>query len=198
MWEARRTAIRQGWSEKIAIAAAGRTLSFAEVIALWRQDSDFRAFFIDELAATALPAFLWEMPPIWSGRTQLDYEFVAIRSDGLARMRPDADAFASQLAAPGTSSSVVAFPNLGGDALLVAPRQIAGLQSYGHIAAFVRSAPAAQQHALFQILAGAIDDVLRTHDGRIWISTSGLGVAWLHVRIDSYPKYYQHRPYANG
>jgi hypothetical protein len=33
---------------------------------------------------------------------------------------------------------------------------------------------------------------------RFWISTSGLGVPWVHVRLDSYPKYYQYRPYAQG
>jgi len=30
---------------------------------------------------------------------------------------------------------------------------------------------------------------------RLWISTAGLGVTWLHVRIDSSPKYYTHAPY---
>jgi len=28
-----------------------------------------------------------------------------------------------------------------------------------------------------------------------WVSTSGLGVAWLHVRVDSKPKYYSHEAY---
>ena len=29
----------------------------------------------------------------------------------------------------------------------------------------------------------------------LWLSTNGLGVAWLHARIDARPKYYSHRPY---
>jgi hypothetical protein len=29
----------------------------------------------------------------------------------------------------------------------------------------------------------------------LWLSTSGLGVAWLHVRLDSRPKYYSYAPY---
>ena len=29
----------------------------------------------------------------------------------------------------------------------------------------------------------------------IWLSTSGLGVYWLHVRLDTRPKYYQYAPY---
>jgi hypothetical protein len=90
----------------------------------------------------------------------------------------------------------VSFPNLGGDAFLVVPKQIFSLESYGHIAAFVRSAPAAQRQELFQTLGGAISDVLGENDQRIWVSTSGLGVPWVHIRLDSYPKYYNHQPYA--
>lgn len=30
---------------------------------------------------------------------------------------------------------------------------------------------------------------------KIWLSTSGLGVSWLHIRLDSYPKYYNYQEY---
>ena len=29
----------------------------------------------------------------------------------------------------------------------------------------------------------------------IWLSTAGMGVPWLHVRLDSRPKYYAFGPY---
>jgi len=35
----------------------------------------------------------------------------------------------------------------------------------------------------------------RLSDRPLWVSTSGLGVAWLHVRLDARPKYYQYTPY---
>ena len=44
-------------------------------------------------------------------------------------------------------------------------------------------------HSVGQAVCGALSDQ------PIWISTSGLGVAWLHIRLDSSPKYYQHQPY---
>ena len=196
MWAAQRQTIRQGRSEKVFLASVGRTLSFAEVIKGWRDNEEFRAFFIAELAATAFPAFFWEMPPIRRGHSEIDYEYMAIRSDNLEHLRPDARAFESKLRSAGSSQSVVSFRNLGGDALLVAPKKIADLESYGHIAAFVRSAPIAQRHELLRTLGGAIGDVLDDSDARIWVSTSGLGVPWVHVRLDSYPKYYNHQPYA--
>jgi len=31
----------------------------------------------------------------------------------------------------------------------------------------------------------------------VWLNTSGLGIYWLHIRLDSSPKYYTHAPYRN-
>ena len=191
---ARRETVRPEFSEKLVVARDGRGLSFVEVIAGWRKDAAFRSFYIAEVSAAPYHAFFWEMPPIRRGHTDLPYECVLIRSDALARMPPDAEAFASQFDA--TTRDVATFPNLGGDAVLVAPKQIGAPTTYAHLAAFLRSAPQAQQHALFQALGEAIERFLQDYDGRVWISTSGLGVAWLHIRLDTYPKYYQHRPYA--
>jgi hypothetical protein len=36
----------------------------------------------------------------------------------------------------------------------------------------------------------------RISDTPTWLSTAGLGVIWLHLRLDSRPKYYSYRPYA--
>ncbi len=35
-------------------------------------------------------------------------------------------------------------------------------------------------------------------DRPIWLSTAGGGVAWLHVRLDSTPKYYGYAPYRDS
>jgi hypothetical protein len=29
----------------------------------------------------------------------------------------------------------------------------------------------------------------------VWVSTAGMGVSWLHVRLDNRPKYYGYKPY---
>ena len=194
VWVAQRETVDPGFSEKIVIVRDERALTFAEVIAGWRDDPLFRAFTSATLAAAPYPAFFWEMPPIRRSQTDIPYEFMLIRSDALARMAPDTDAFAAQFRSVG--SFVATFPNIGGDAVLVAPEQIAIAACYAHLGAFVRSAPAPQRQELFRALGNAVDGVLRKHDRRIWVSTSGLGVAWLHIRIDTVPKYYQHQPYA--
>lgn len=195
MWTVRRERIAGMTGETIAIVVGGRTMTAGDVIAGWRDDTAFRAFFIAELAATAYPAFFWEMPPLTHTVLHDTFECAVIRGDTLARMRADASAFASHLR--GAPLSVAAFRNLGGDALLIAPRRISDADCYGHIATFLRAAPAAQRQELFQLLARKAEEMLEATRHRFWISTSGLGVPWVHVRLDSYPKYYQYRRYAD-
>lgn len=194
MWHAQRK--RDANLEKVGLAGDGNALSFADVIALLRDDVSFRDFFIGELAATPFPAFLWEAPPLTPDNLDQTYEHVAIGSAALERMPPDPDAFGSILESK-DAGSVATFRNLGGDAMLIAPRMLADEGCYGHLGAFVRLAPARQRHDFFQAVAAAIQQELLIRP-RVWVSTSGLGVAWLHVRLDTWPKYYNHRPYAEA
>ena len=51
--------------------------------------------------------------------------------------------------------------------------------------------------ALFAMVSDAMVRSLDTRGGTpVWMSTSGAGVSWLHIRLDSRPKYYQYRPFA--
>lgn len=135
----------------------------------WREDEAFRSTFTARLAAVPYAAFRWEMPAV-----------TAATAD-----RFDADA-----------GNVLPFPNLGGDAILVVPRPIAAPTAYGHLAAFVRRAPAHQQDAFWQAVGAAMSARLGARP--VWLNTAGAGVPWLHLRLDDRPKYYRHRPYAAG
>jgi hypothetical protein len=178
----------------VTLATDGRALTVAETIAGWRDGEAFRAFFMTELAGSDCPAFFWEMPPVERRTLSKPFECAVIRGDALARMQADDTDFANYFRAD--PAPVTSFHNLGGDALLIAPRRMTDTDCYGHIAAFARAAPAPQQHALLRLLALKTEERLQAGGSRFWISTSGLGVPWVHVRLDSYPKYYQHRPYA--
>ena len=85
------------------------------------------------------------------------------------------------------------FPNLGGDALLLAPCPTGPVKAYAHLAAFLRGAPEAQVLELWRVLGRHVEH--RVGKRLFWVSTSGLGVYWLHLRLDDIPKYYQHAPY---
>ena len=111
----------------------------------------------------------------------------------LASLRSDPEPFRAELDRD-PSSEIAVFENLGGDALLLAPRRVGPLDAYGHLAAFVRRAPAPQVRELWQRTASVVRE--RLGEDPIWLSTAGLGVAWVHIRLDSRPKYYRHAPYS--
>jgi len=77
--------------------------------------------------------------------------------------------------------------------LLVVPSPQADDAAYAHIAAFTRNGPDPQNHALWQILGQTMQQ--RITNQPIWLNTEGSGVSWLHIRLDSRPKYYGFSPY---
>lgn len=182
---------------KIAISQQGKPLHFEQVIAGWQDSADFRSFYINMLAEVAFPAYFWEMPAITAATLnrphEFPYEFIVADSPSLASVRPDSTAFASHFHTATADESVIAFENLGGDAMLVAPCPVGYENAYPHLAAFVCNAPVEQTHQFFQRLGTEV--IARVSHQPLWISTSGLGVYWLHARLDSTPKYYTYAPY---
>jgi hypothetical protein len=168
-------------------------LSCREAIELWQSSPDFRSFFNRMLAEVPFSAFRWEMPALSLENVDRRFECAVLDSPGLAR-EPEAEAFAEHFASEAVqASSVISFANLSGDALLIVPCPIAEPTAYGHLAAFVRSDPIAQQHELWRLVGETMSSNLG--DDPRWLSTAGAGVSWLHVRIDNRPKYYGYAPY---
>jgi len=168
-----------------------RPVKFSDVLRLWHSDPSFRTFFIALLADAPYSAFRWETPPITATTANRPFEFVLLDSPEL-ETEADPEAFAEHFRSS-TDHDVVWFPNLNNDAILVVPRPVGPVTAYGHLASFVRSAPASQKHALWSLVGKLMED--RLGSSLVWLSTAGAGVPWLHVRIDQRPKYYCHRPY---
>ena len=59
---------------------------------------------------------------------------------------------------------------------------------------FLRKAPQNQVRDLFQKIGSIVFSEISEKD-MIWLNTAGLGVIWLHVRLDTVPKYYKTKPY---
>lgn len=162
-----------------------------EVLLRLRDDADVRRLFNDTLAAAPYAAFRWETPAYTERTASAGFVCALIPSPELERPaspRAFADALARADGAP-----VVTLPNLSGDCLLVVPAPRADPGAYGHLAAFVRGAPADQRQALWAAVGAAM--AARGGARPVWLSTAGAGVPWLHVRLDDQPKYYAHRPY---
>ncbi len=174
------------------IAAGEERLTFSEVLDHLENNEEFADWYSKTLAEIPYPAFFWELPPL-TMRSMADIaEFVLIESASLAGLRADPVPFRDKFDAAG-EMDVIAVDNLGGDARLVVPTPLGSLDAYPHLAAFVRGAPGQQVRSLWNATAQSLREVLGGKPR--WLSTAGLGVSWLHLRLDTRPKYYRYGPY---
>ncbi len=181
---------------RMTFSKDGSALSFVAVFALLRNDADFRTWFNQTLSEVPFAAMFWELPPLTRATLGNDFECVFVDAPALGRMVPEPDAFAAHFR---EDALVVTFDNLGGDSRLVAPtlRDSPAIEAahYTHLAAFVRHAPADQRDALWALVGKVVCE--QVSDNPLWLSTSGLGIGWLHVRLDPRPKYYDHQEYTS-
>jgi hypothetical protein len=227
MWKAELEPLDDGRIYKLRLWRAGRRLRYADIIEGWQHSPAFRDFYLSLLADAPFDALFWESPPVAHSSISQAYECVLIDSPQLSSVRPNpahfephfAAAAADQdvltfenltkdatlivprptgpnFAAAAADQDVLTFENLTKDATLIVPRPTGPMHVYAHLAAFVRGAAEAQRHALLRTLACAL--LLKMNDRPTWLSTSGLGVYWLHVRLDARPKYYNFQPYKLG
>ena len=166
--------------------------SWARAIAALQEDAAWRDELTRALAECSHDAFFWECAPVSARTTDRPFEWVLVDSPALARARPEPGPFREHIEG---RSGVATFANLGGDAELVAPCADGELEHYPHLAAFVRGAPIEQVHSFWQAVGAALEERLSRSNAPCWVSTSGLGVYWVHARLDSRPKYYTHAPY---
>ncbi|HEY9769805.1 MAG TPA: hypothetical protein V6C71_15145 [Coleofasciculaceae cyanobacterium] len=207
MWKSKRELIDSDHIQKISLFKSDKQVTYSEVIELWQHDNSFRTFFISLLADAPMSAYFWETPSVSQSTAEREFEFVLVDSPKLADIEPDPTDFNKYFKS--ATESIVTFPNLGNDALLVVPCPIANTVARTHLASFVRFAPEFQQHLLWQTVGRSVSHAVlkdtashiglslaqKLNEQPIWVSTSGLGVHWLHVRLDSRPKYYCFEPY---
>ena len=156
-----------------------------------RDDAAARATLTQCITEAPFEGLFWECRGIASS-SEDPFEFALIDSPRVAALRANPGPFQAALSGA-KPESARAFDNLGGKSRLVSPALGDDLTDGAHLVRFLRHGPSAQVHALWRCVA---DEALRWMQTRtLWLSTSGLGVSWLHVRLDPRPKYYAHAPY---
>lgn len=190
MWQVRISKLDSETECWYLLADTGEELSFSQVFLQWRIDERFRTFWSAILREVAFDAYCWECPPVTSRNVERPFECVFVSSPLLVGTPSDPGPFAEYFS---PDCSVVTFESLGGDALLVAPCPEVHGDNFAHLARFVATASEKQKSALWKEVGVALAKKIGA--GPTWLSTAGLGVSWLHVRLDTRPKYYRHAPY---
>jgi hypothetical protein len=183
----------------------GASVSFKEFFrGVQNSDNALLSVFIDALQSFQGDAFFWECPPVSeSSLSTTPFEFVLIPAPVLTYQQPDRYTFAKHFhkcdASVNGGINVVTFDNLGGDSWLISPCPIPTNPAllFPHLAVFMRQASREHVELLWRTVTETFINALESTDNKLWLSTSGAGVAWLHVRVDSRPKYYQWQPYKN-
>ena len=167
----------------------GRQLSHRDVYRLWREDPDFVRFYVRLMLDTSCDGFCWETPPVVLENLGDEHEFAVIRSEAHARLRQNWTPFSEHFR---NGNLAVSFLNLGKNGIMIAPQPDRSFDG-GSIASFLKTASDERVIALWQLVGKEM--IKRVNNVPIWLSTAGLGVSWLHVRLDSKPKYYRYSTY---
>jgi len=112
-----------------------------------------------------------------------------IKSNSLNNMTQDFSNF-NEYINKSTNKYVTSFINLSGDTLLIIPMPCKN-KNFTTLKDFIDNASLIQQQYFWQKVAIEIRKLIINNNKKFWISTHGLGVNYLHIRICLQPKYYQ-------
>lgn len=168
-------------------------LTVQQVIDLWQNSTAFRKFYTQILREVPFLGFFWENKPMHQRTLSDIYQFVILKTSAFNAKIANRHSFEMHFK---ESQLVTAFPNLSNTAQLVVPcPNKADSEGFVHLGSFIRNAPDDQIDAFWKEVGQQLDQQLTQNDAPIWLSTSGLGIYWLHVRLDQRPKYYRYQPY---
>lgn len=188
-------------SESTSVEKYKTSYSYGHFLEKIESDQNLLKSFLEILRGTKFKAYYFETPKIEKKSLySKKFEFVLVdAAKQLENVNPDEHAFQEYFhECASERKSVTSFLNLGGDALLVAPcpNTDVDTKSYSHLAPFVRNAPKNQILEFWSESAKqALKHIKRKGSHPTWMSTCGTGVYWLHLRLDSRPKYYSYDPY---
>ncbi len=167
----------------------GQVADWMTLLAGLAESDECRTALTTALVGLPFEQIFFETPPLTGGRITDRAEFAAIEAN--LSSPADSSPFIHSLA---LADDVAVIENLGGDATLVVPTDLADGTTYNYLLSFLRTAGTNQIQAFWKAAAAAT--LLRVDDTPVWVSTSGGGVPWLHLRLDTRPKYYSYRPFA--
>ena len=124
------------------------------------------------------------------------FEFVLIKTYGFSS-KADMITFGIEKINK-NSNQIIWFPNPSNSAILVVPcfNHLFPIDDYTHIGTFMRSSNINQKiNLVIKMFEIYFNELSSKPNKKLWLSTHGKGVGWLHVRIDLIPKYITYKSY---
>jgi hypothetical protein len=175
---------------EISFTEDGKNLTFRELFFLMRDHPiNFHNALKEAVKSLDYPAVFLEFPKINDGKLSERNVCTIIKAHSLLNTEGNPEAFSLSC-----TEKVCKTENLSKDAILIIPN-LTSQHDYGHLYKFLMNCDDNEEIRLFWKAVG--ESIFKQLDlwSNIWISTSGLGIPWLHLRISRTPKYYHYTPY---
>lgn len=193
MYFTKSTTVLSPGKDRLTLSQEGRLLSFEKVLSLWTEDPSFRKFYWQTLIEHGSEGCFWEHPRLNQQTAGRPYECVITRTKAFGAFSADQRPFDDVFDLQGTVSC---FINLSGSAWLIAPNPVDDQATdCRDLISFCRSAPEKLLHGFWIAIGGEVTKAIASDSDFQYLSTHGLGVLWLHVRLERRPKYYHHKAY---
>ena len=182
----------QGSKHKIHIH--GNPISF-HTFFVYTKFERFLKDYVDLLKTIDYDEYFWEHPKLIADSLMDEYEVSIVESKRLNFVKPNSNPFSQYFKG---DDSVVTFSNRGGNAILIVPEPDKNSNDFSTISRFVNNAETSLSIEFFKTVFGEWYRNFKGNTNYLYLSTHGLGVHWLHVRIDEYPKYYHTEIYKSS
>ena len=130
------------------------------------------------------------IPITFNSMDKVIFEFVLIKTSNFAS-NPDIHTFGIEKLNT-NSNDIIWFPNPSNTSLLIVPcyNHNFPIKEYIHIGQFIKSSNIKQKQMLIIKMFELYFELLKQlPENKLWLSTHGKGVGWLHIRIDKIPRY---------
>lgn len=139
----------------------------------------------------------FECIPVSFKTLKTTFRFVIITTNLFKNIQPNSQPFQSYFNGKSLTTS---FLGKSGDVLLVVPQPMNNVSeiTYTHLYNFIKyGSPEYFKNVFAECIKLLCETMQENKNTKYWLSTSGLGVSWLHFRIDTIPKYYNYEEYKN-
>ena len=157
-------------------------MKWSEVLSQW-ESGNYR-----KIPSNIKSPYFWRTSVLNSKR-DLEYKEEFLEDERLLNKKQGVKPFSEYLDKNKDEKYAISFPNLSGDTTLVIPIPRKS-KKFTNLFHFMNKASEIQKRELWKKVALEANKMLKNNEN-IWISTHGLEVNYLHVRICNNPKYYE-------